>query len=91
MSALEHTNADFILWRLEESLSPAACAAVETAIRGHIERATVAPAVRAELENLANEVRAMLQHVMEDGRARTLRGHSASVQSEPSPDDWMDS
>ena len=82
-------NIDLVSWPLEESLTPAALSHVEAAVRAYVPTVTLPVNLKTELENLANAIRAMLQHVLEERRAATqaLPVNSPPVQS---PEEWLD-
>lgn len=68
-------------WPLEVSVSPAALIEIEAAIRAH--DAPMAPAaLDTELMNVANIIRAHLQHVL-----RAAAAKAAPVA--PAPDEWL--
>lgn len=70
-------------WPLETSLSLAALMVIETAVRSLIPANYEAtPELDTELENLANVIRAHLQHVL-----RAPIAKPAPVT--PAPDDWL--
>lgn len=57
-------------WPMECSLTPAALAFVESAVRDHIKRYPLAhkPGVALELANLVSNIRSHLQHVVAEAK-----------------------
>jgi hypothetical protein len=66
-------------WPLETSLSPAALSAIETGVRIMLERLPYEGQTSNELHNLANNIRAHLQHA----RAAQRKATSASTEKDP--------
>ncbi len=59
----------YVSWPYENSMTPAALAHVETAVRQyHADHLPHDTPVSIELQNLANELRAFLQHYVEQRR-----------------------
>ena len=69
---------DYVTWPMEANVSPAALHHIAEAIDGYLTRVNLAPPVLDEMQNTANDIRSLLQHVV------------VARQSQISTEEWLD-